>query len=252
LIGTDILPTAAPTYYIDSDWIGVVPDYIPSGMYFIGWIIDPNDKIDEFNEDNNVNFNWTNYLLVDGTPPLNPSNCCQLIGNTESDVWQDSVNDTFFSWSGALDLHTSVAGYYYYWNSDPNGTSSSFTTSTIYDPPAVSAGTYYLRVCTTDIVGNNASWTTLYIFRYNNSLNKFIDEPEPKNNGTDNWNNNPEENSNKNPEDKSNEPADENYDNLIVVISLILQIIGLSSLMTFLLIKYYFKRREFVDLTIYS
>ena len=36
----------------------------------------------------------------------------------------------------------------------------------------MNTGTYYLRVRTEDTVGNNASWTTLYTFKYNETLNE--------------------------------------------------------------------------------
>jgi len=171
LIGTDTVSSINPTYSADSSWSGIFPSGVPSGLYYIGWIIDSNDNIDEFNENNNVGIVSSYKLLVDASPPSNPTVCLQTIGSTESDVWQDNVTDPEFIWSGASDSYTSVAGYYYYWGTDPFGTSSSYTTSLGYDPPAVSTGAYYLRVKTQDSIGNNASWNTLYIFKYNESLN---------------------------------------------------------------------------------
>jgi len=51
----------------------------------------------------------------------------------------------------------------------------------------VSTGTYYLRVRTEDTVGNNATWTTLYTFKYNETLNEDDnnDENEPRENEVD-------------------------------------------------------------------
>ncbi len=125
--------------------------------------------------------------MVDATPPSNPSLCDQINGTTESEVWQDEINDPCFNWSGAFDSHTDVAGYYYYWGSNPNGVSLNFTALSEYDPPTVSTGTYYLRVKTEDTVGNSASWTTLYTFKYNETLNeRDIDyENKPKENDDD-------------------------------------------------------------------
>ncbi len=62
-----------------------------------------------------------------------------------------------------------------------------FISSPDYDPPAVDTGIYYLRVQTIDMIGNNALWTTLYIFKYNQTLNDGEDSPtdgpnEEKNN----------------------------------------------------------------------
>ena len=136
-----------------------------------------NKDVNEFNEWNNWGQASYDQLLVDTAPPLNPSLCEQTIGSTASDVWQDTVNDPELDWSGASDAHTGVKGYYYYWGTNPSGTLSSYTTSSSYDPLAVETGAYYLRVRTEDDVGNNASWSTLYTFKYNASLNDPEDEP---------------------------------------------------------------------------
>jgi hypothetical protein len=116
----------------------------------------------------------------DGTAPENPTMCDQLAGSTESGVMQDTISDPLFVWSEGSDYHTDVAGYYYYWGTDPQGISTSFTISTIFIPPTVSNGTYYLRVSTKDIVGNIAPWKTLYIFKYEEA------EESDTNNSSDN------------------------------------------------------------------
>ena len=106
-------------------------------------------------------------FYIDITPPNNPASpCSQLVGSTTSDTWQNSFSDPSFSWSTGTDPGSGIARYYYYWGTDPSGTTGSSTTSTSYDPPAITSGTYYLRVQTEDNVGNRASWVTLYIFRY--------------------------------------------------------------------------------------
>lgn len=166
LIGTDVISTLSPTISTDSHWIGTLPNTIPSGEYYVGWIIDINDNIDEFNENNNRKFIWDYKLRVDADPPTNPLTCDQLIGSTISKEWQNLVNAPSFSWSSGSDGTTGIAGYYYYWGTNPNGISSSFTTSSNFEPSPVSTGTYYLRVKTKDNIGNNASWITLYVFKY--------------------------------------------------------------------------------------
>ncbi|MFX1452018.1 MAG: trypsin-like serine protease [Promethearchaeota archaeon] len=187
LIGIDEIGSIFSTYYRDSTWTGKFPSDVPSGTYYIGWILDADDTLDEFNENNNVHYVKNKQLLVDATPPSNPTVCKQLNGTTESNVWQDLVNDPCFNWNGAFDFHTDVAGYYYYWGTDPNGVSSTFTSLSEYDPSAVSTGTYYLRVRTKDTVGNNASWTTLYTFKYNETLNEDNNnyQGDPKENQDD-------------------------------------------------------------------
>ena len=85
MIGTDVITTLPPTESTDSQWSGILPDEIPGGNYYVGWIIDGNDNIDEFNENNNGNFISDYKLEIDATAPTNPLSCEQLIGNTESD-----------------------------------------------------------------------------------------------------------------------------------------------------------------------
>lgn len=178
LIGQDSISAILSTYYDDSSWDGIFPGSIPTGTYYVGWIIDADDSNNEFNENNNWNYIEDITLLVDATPPSNPNSYFQLNGTTESNVWQDTVNDPHFNWSGAHDSHTNVSGYYLYWGDDQNGTSSNFTTFSVFDPPRVETGTYYLRIRTEDMVGNNASWTTLYIFKYNGTVNDIPDNPD--------------------------------------------------------------------------
>ncbi|MFW9972958.1 MAG: trypsin-like serine peptidase [Candidatus Odinarchaeota archaeon] len=233
LIGADIIPSLSPTASVASHWSGTFPVGIPSGNYYIGWIIDADNSIEEFNENNNYNFIWTSQLLVDGTPPINPTTCFQLNGTTESDVWQNSVSDPCFNWSGAIDSHSEVKGYYYYWGDDPEGKSTSFTTFARYDPLAVNNGTYYLRVCTEDIVGNKASWETLYIFKYevnDTTDDNPIDDPV---------------------EDPGENPVDDNNDiphviikdniNLGFILKFII-ILCILTLLIFLFFKVYLKR----------
>ena len=187
LIGIDDIGSISSTYSRYSSWAGKFPSGMASGTYNIGWIIDVDNTIDEFNENNNVYSIENSQVLVDATSPSNPSQCNQINGTTESNVCQDVVSDPCFNWSGAYDSHTDVAGYYYYWGSNPNGVSSNFTPLSEYDPSAVSSGTYYLRIQTEDTVGNKASWTTLYTFKYDETLNEDDnnDENEPRENEVD-------------------------------------------------------------------
>ncbi len=168
-IGKDTIMNVLPTRSSYSNWSGTFPDYIPSGSYYIGWIIDSNNDVDEFFELNNINYISSSKLIVDKTPPINPTSCNQIKNGTENGVWQNIMNNPSFEWSGASDSVSGVAGYYYYWGPDPDGISSNFTTPPEYDPPAVNSGTYYLRVSTEDGVGNNALWTTLYVFKFDST-----------------------------------------------------------------------------------
>jgi len=189
LLGTDVIATLSPTVSTDSQWSGIVPDNIPSGDYYIGWIIDVDKSIDEFNENNNWNFIWDYKLIIDATPPTNPNNCVQINGVTESNVWQNEVDDPSFNWTSDLDIKSDLDGFYYYWGIDPNGTSSLYTKLALYDPTAVNSGTYYMRVCARDLLGNNASWTTLYVFKYDGTAptNPTICEQSANSTESDVW-----------------------------------------------------------------
>ena len=91
---------------------------------------------------------WSDTVTIDASPPSNPTSAspgCSAINN----VWQNSCNDPNFTWSGASDSGSGIAGYYYYWGTDPNGVSTNFTTSAAYNPSSVSgSNSYYLRIRT--------------------------------------------------------------------------------------------------------
>ena len=63
---------------------------------------------------------------------------------------------------------TGAKGYYIYFGSESGGTSTELVTKAAYNPPAVSSGTYYLRI-STKYSSRQAAWTTLFIFRYDAS-----------------------------------------------------------------------------------
>jgi hypothetical protein len=102
---------------------------------------------------------------IDCTPPSNPLSCSDLDGSQDN-IWQNSIIDPHFTWSGHSDSHSGIAGFYVYWGTNPDGTSTTWVVSPEYDPPAVSSdGAYYLRVQTVDVAGNRSPWATLYVFK---------------------------------------------------------------------------------------
>jgi len=117
--------------------------------------------------------NWTSTVhlgpfKIDTTAPTNPTAATEL-GGSPDNVFQDTNNNPDFTWSGAADSGGSgVAGYYYYFGTNSNGTASSWTAGAAYNPGAVSPGTYYLRVRTKDNAGNLSNTTTLFTFKYKN------------------------------------------------------------------------------------
>lgn len=138
------------------------PPTLPDGNHTIG--------VRSRNRVLNYSMVVTDTLTVDTTPPTNPTTVnpgCTAANN----AWQNTCSDPNFTWSGASDGSGSgVAGYYYYWGTDSNGTSSNWTVSPSYDPPAVpDPSIYYLRVQTKDNVGNISNWNTLFILKYDNT-----------------------------------------------------------------------------------
>jgi hypothetical protein len=123
-------------------------------------------QIQATNRVDNTSSTWSDNLTVDATAPSNPTSAnpgCAALDNT----WQNTCNDPNFSWSGASDPGSGVAGYYYYWGVDPNGSSTNFTTNPAFDPSPISGtNIHYLRIRVRDNGGNISAWTTLFRFKY--------------------------------------------------------------------------------------
>ena len=69
LLGTDIISSLNVNSYIASTWSGSLPGTITDGNYYVGWIIDPSNSIDEFNENNNKQIIESEMLQIDRTVP---------------------------------------------------------------------------------------------------------------------------------------------------------------------------------------
>jgi hypothetical protein len=111
---------------------------------------------------------WTTVFTFrfDDTNPTAPSAAVETNGSS-SGTWQNSVPDPAFTWSGATDTGSGVGSYDVYFGSNPNGTFVvASPSSAAYDPPALSTGTFYLRVRSLDYAGNKSGWVTLFVFRY--------------------------------------------------------------------------------------
>jgi len=68
-LGSDTVSISAFSYDGTVSWSGLVPNSIPEGDYYIGWIIDAYDTADEFDESNNIAYE-TPKVHIDGyTPP---------------------------------------------------------------------------------------------------------------------------------------------------------------------------------------
>jgi len=61
-LGYDALLPLINGTYIDASWAGIFPN-MPNGSYYIGWIIDVNDDVDEGHEDNNKAYILTQLIV---------------------------------------------------------------------------------------------------------------------------------------------------------------------------------------------
>ena len=72
LLGSDYIPLSGgsplnPFASASASWSNIVPASIPAGNYYIGWIIDKDNNIDEFDETNNAAYE--SLISISGAPP---------------------------------------------------------------------------------------------------------------------------------------------------------------------------------------
>lgn len=76
----------------------------------------------------------------------------------------------YFSWTGASDAETSVAGYYVYFGNnevaDPEIVGNYQTNANYVSTSSLATGSYYLRIKTKDIAGNISEASTLFTYVY--------------------------------------------------------------------------------------
>lgn len=72
LLGTTTVYDLDPFEYKSANWSGVFPRNIPEGYYYIGWIIDADNEIDELDEDNNIEFDYSFYINVETRDTYDP------------------------------------------------------------------------------------------------------------------------------------------------------------------------------------
>ena len=75
LLGTFPISSVPALTYTDSSWNGVFPADIPPGDYWVGWIIDNENSVTEFDESNNVAYKTSYQLHVSayGSLEVSPS-----------------------------------------------------------------------------------------------------------------------------------------------------------------------------------
>jgi len=118
--------------YDTATFTGILPDDIPKGTYYIGWIIDNDDDVDEFDETNNKAV-FASQRFIDGAPP--PRSYIEVrVRDSVTYAYMQSVNvktyvsgtssliDTGYTDSngfynvtnladGTYDVHVSYVGY---------------------------------------------------------------------------------------------------------------------------------------------
>ncbi len=110
----------------------------------------------------------------DITAPSNPSSftgSSQSAGGTALTSGSTySYASPYFSWSGAADSHSSIAGYYVYFgtnaSADPETAGSLHTSANYTVTTPLTSNTYYLRIKTKDAAGNISSAVTGFTYVY--------------------------------------------------------------------------------------
>lgn len=109
---------------------------------------------------------WEAWAVTDYAPQLP-----KLMGpatersGVANDTWQSHTADPDFTWE-VSEQKPGIVAYAVYFGPDSGGTSTTIVPEPAYDPPAVSTGTYYLRVSVRDNTGSAGPWETLFVFRY--------------------------------------------------------------------------------------
>ncbi|MEE9378369.1 MAG: thermonuclease family protein [Candidatus Lokiarchaeia archaeon] len=106
-IRSDRIPSIEVDSYGNSDCSFIFPSDIPDGSYFIGWIIDPLDSIDELDEENNDTYITSQQLLVDGTSPISSLSFTHKGGSNKID------KSTTFLLSAFDNLGSGVSSIWY-------------------------------------------------------------------------------------------------------------------------------------------
>ena len=110
----------------------------------------------------------------DENPPTNPTSFSgksqQVNGVNLTSGSSYRYSNPYFSWSGATDSETGVAGYYVYFGTNPTAdpqTMGSFQTTSDYLVTfPMSQTTYYLRLKTKDNAGNVSSAVEGFVYQY--------------------------------------------------------------------------------------
>ena len=127
LIGIIEITSIPPFTWRDSQWSGIFPEPIPAGEYYVGWIIDPYNRVVEFDESNNSAFvNSKKMIVRDPYIEIIRPNGGEVfaIGDTNSIRWYtaggcgfvtiDASFDNGANWQNLVTNLPDIA--YYQWN----------------------------------------------------------------------------------------------------------------------------------------
>jgi len=113
---------------------------------------------------------------TDTTPPTNPTTTTATVGGTSvtSGSWTNSASSPAFTFSGATDTETGLAGYYTYWDTSDTGDPTTYQAhvgadadNQYYNPAGQTDGShYYFRIKTKDKANNTSTAGAMFDLKY--------------------------------------------------------------------------------------
>jgi V8-like Glu-specific endopeptidase len=157
LIGMDYMSSISPFSKSDSSIAITFPTSVPDGEYYVGWIIDKYGTVNEYDETNNIAYEDSYKVTVDGTGPMvtviQPNGGEEWeVGTTQSITWMASDGsgvgvydiDIYYSINGGV-TYTAIA------YGEANDGSYNWL---IPDAPSANC---LVKIVATDLVGNEGS-----------------------------------------------------------------------------------------------
>ncbi|KKL97798.1 hypothetical protein LCGC14_1830820 [marine sediment metagenome] len=137
--------------YADADWVGTFPN-ITDGSYYIGWIIDVLDDVDEAHEDNNQ-AHLSTQLIVDATAPTSLLSFTPIAGPYTVDKSTEfTITSDDGSGSGIDDISYRIDG----------GTWNEYTG--LFTLSSYASGNHTIEYFAVDILGNTESIKSVEIY----------------------------------------------------------------------------------------
>lgn len=157
LLGTVSVGSIAPYGSTTVTWTGTFRTGVPTGTYYVGWIIDSGSGVTEIDEGNNNGAIRSYQLSVDATAPTNPTS---FLSTPAVNVWTTD-NTVLVNWFDASDGSGSgIYGYGLLWSTSPTSIPGMTVNTTGFytiSAPLSDSSTWYLHIRARDNVGNWAS-----------------------------------------------------------------------------------------------